>query len=174
MITMTLGGLWHGAAWSFVLWGVAHGLLLIGHRQFKDFATARPRLDAALQTTLGTGFRIFVTFFSVCMCWVLFQPNLAPDPKKPDLILSGFERALAMYEKLFSLQMGLSLPLHNRSLWYTAAFVLLCHALVTRGIWQRLYARLPAPVLGFGYAACVCVAMVLAPDNGSTFIYFNF
>ena len=34
MITMLLGGLWHGAAWSFIVWGVAHGLLLVAHRQF--------------------------------------------------------------------------------------------------------------------------------------------
>ena len=176
MITMTLGGLWHGAAWSFVLWGVAHGLLLIIHRHFAAFAAARPALDAALKTTVGTGFRITVTFVCVSLCWVLFQPDLYPDPKKPEpaLILNGLERAGAMFGKMFSLQMGLPLPLHNRSLWYTAAFVLLCHLLVSRGVWQRVYDRLPAPVLGAGYAVCLCAAMVLAPDSGSSFIYFNF
>jgi alginate O-acetyltransferase complex protein AlgI len=160
MITMTLGGLWHGAAWSYVLWGVAHGSLLILHRQFKDFAAVRPRLDAALQTTLGTGLRIVFTFFCVTMCWVLFQPNL--------------HKSVAMYEKLFSIQMGQPLPLHNRSLWYTAGFVLACHLLVSSGVWRRVHARLPAPVLGVGYAVCVCTAMVLAPDSGSGFIYFDF
>jgi D-alanyl-lipoteichoic acid acyltransferase DltB (MBOAT superfamily) len=174
MITMTLGGLWHGAAWSYVLWGVAHGLLLVGHKQFAAFAAARPTLDAALRTTVGTGLRITLTFVCVSLCWVLFQPNLLPDKAKPDLILSGLDRAVAMYEKLFSLQMGQPLPLHNRSLWYTAAFVLACHLLVTRGVWQKVYDRLPAPVLGAGYAACLCAAMVLAPDSGSSFIYFNF
>src|SRR5206468_3472627 len=113
-----------------------------------------------LQTTLGTGFRIVFTFFCVCMCWVLFQPSIA--------------KSMAMFEKLFSIQMGLALPLHNRSLWYTAGFVLVCHLLVSRGVWQWVYARLPAPVLGVGYAVCVCAAMVLAPDSGSGFIYFQF
>lgn len=160
MITMTLGGLWHGAAWSYVLWGVAHGLFLVIHKQFADFAKARPRLDAALQTTVGTGFRVFLTFFCVSMCWVLFQPSI--------------DKALAMYERLFMLQSGLPLPLHNRSLWYTVAFVALCHLLVRYGLWQRAHARLPAPVLGVGYAVCVCVAMVLAPDGGNGFIYFQF
>ncbi len=177
MITMTLGGLWHGAAWSFVAWGVAHGLLLIGHRQFAAFAAARPGLDAALKSTVGTGFRITLTFFAVSLCWVLFQPDMYPDPTKPvkeGLILNGLERAMAMYGHLFYLQGGLPLPLHNRSLWYTAGFVLICHLLVTRGLWQRVYDRLPAPVLGAGYAACLCAAMVLAPDSGSSFIYFQF
>lgn len=174
MITMTLGGLWHGAAWSYILWGVAHGLLLVTHRQFAAYAAARPRLDYALKTPVGTAYRVFLTFFAVSMCWVLFQPNLQPNPNKPDLILSGIERAMAIYERLFSIQMGLPLPLHNRSLWYTAAFVLLCHVLVSRGWWQRIYDRIPAPVLGTGYAVCLCAAMVLAPDSGSKFIYFDF
>jgi hypothetical protein len=174
MITMTLGGLWHGAAWSYVLWGVAHGTLLIVHRMFKDFCEVRPRLEAALQTTLGTGFRVMFTFFCVSMCWVLFQPNLPPNPAKPDLILNGLDRALAMYGKLFNLSLGQALPLHNRSLWYTAGFVLMCHMLVRSGAWQWAYRRLPAPVLGVGYAVCVCTAMLLAPDSGSSFIYFNF
>ncbi|MEZ4652220.1 MAG: hypothetical protein R3E12_01055 [Candidatus Eisenbacteria bacterium] len=34
LVTMILGGLWHGAAWTFVLWGVYQGVLLIGHRWF--------------------------------------------------------------------------------------------------------------------------------------------
>ncbi len=38
MITMTLGGLWHGANWTFVLWGVIHGVLLVSHRRFQAFA----------------------------------------------------------------------------------------------------------------------------------------
>ena len=120
----------------------------------------RPRLEAALNTTLGTGFRILVTFFCVSMLWVLFQPDL--------------HKSLAMYEKLFHITMGAPLPLHNRSLWYTAGFVLICHLLVTYGLWQWTYRRLPAPVLGVGYAVCLCLAMVLAPDAGSNFIYFTF
>jgi D-alanyl-lipoteichoic acid acyltransferase DltB (MBOAT superfamily) len=175
MITMTLGGLWHGAAWSFVLWGVAHGLLLVIHKQFKDWVTDRPRLDAVLQTQFGTALRVLVTFLCVSLCWVLFQPNTPPkvDPKHWENGISGLEKALVMYERLFSVQMGQPLPLHNRSLWYTVAFVLVCHLLVTRGIWQRVHARLPAPVLGFGYALCLCLALVLTPD-GSSFIYFDF
>jgi D-alanyl-lipoteichoic acid acyltransferase DltB (MBOAT superfamily) len=157
---MLLGGLWHGAAWSYVLWGFAHGLLLVTHKQFADFAKARPRLDALLQTTIGTGFRVLLTFFCVAMCWVLFQPDLS--------------KSLAMYERMFVAHAGQPPLLHNRSLWYTALFVLACHVLVTRGWWQQVHAALPAPVLGLGYAVCVCLAMLLAPASSTTFIYFQF
>src|SRR6202023_3523817 len=54
MITMTLGGLWHGASWTFVAWGVLHGLYLIVQRRFAVFAGCRPRVDAALQSCPGT------------------------------------------------------------------------------------------------------------------------
>src|SRR5437763_13647772 len=41
LLTMTLGGLWHGANWTFVIWGLLHGLLLIVHRSFRSFCKPR-------------------------------------------------------------------------------------------------------------------------------------
>jgi alginate O-acetyltransferase complex protein AlgI len=160
MITMTVGGLWHGAAWGYVVWGMVHGLILVIHKLFEDFCERRPRLDDALRTPFGTIFRIAITFAFVSLCWVLFQPE--------------FGKALTMYRQLFSLSLGNSLPLSNRSLWWTVVFVAICHMLVRSGAWQRIHARLPAPILGIGYALCLCTAMILAPDTGTTFIYFQF
>jgi len=160
MIVMAVGGLWHGAAWGYVLWGIAHGLMLVVNKHFKDYCQERPQLDAALRSPPGTALRILLTFFCVNMCWVLFQPE--------------FAKALAMYKQLFALHGGLPLPLSNRSLWYTVGFVAVCHLLVRSGVWSWLYERLPAPVLGMGYAVCLCAAMLLAPDTGTTFIYFQF
>ncbi len=160
LLTMAIGGLWHGAAWGYILWGVAHGLMLVAHKQFKDYCEPRPRLTAFLETAFGTGLRVLVTFFCVSMCWVLFQPELS--------------KALAIFEKLFHLQRGAPLPLNNKSLWYTVIFLFACQWLVRSGVWAKVYPRLPAPVLGTGYAVCLCAALVLAPDNGTTFIYFQF
>jgi D-alanyl-lipoteichoic acid acyltransferase DltB (MBOAT superfamily) len=160
MITMTLGGLWHGAAWGYILWGIAHGLMLVIHKQFKDYCDTKPRLRELLETTVGLGFRILLTFFCVSMCWVLFQPELS--------------KAVEMYRRLFAFSSGMPLPLSNRSLWYTVIFVAVCHLLVRSGLWHRIYQRLPAPVLGMGYAVCLCAALLLAPDSGTTFIYFQF
>jgi alginate O-acetyltransferase complex protein AlgI len=41
-------------------------------------------------------------------------------------------------------------------------------------LWKKLAVRLPAPMLGFGYAVVLTLAMVLAPDSGKAFIYFQF
>ena len=71
MVTMLLGGLWHGAAWNFVLWGLLHGLLLIGHRWLKkvkpvvNFFEKLPKL-ARLSGWLTTQYFIFMT-------WLIFR-----------------------------------------------------------------------------------------------------
>lgn len=160
LLTMLVGGLWHGAAWGYVAWGLAHGLMLVAHKLFHGACAARPRLRAALESAPGTGLRVLVTFLCVSLCWVLFQPELG--------------KALELFEKLFTLHKGQALLLSNRGLWATVGFLLACQLLVRSGLWARLYPRLPGPVLGTGYAACLCAALVLAPDAGTTFIYFQF
>src|SRR6266446_849208 len=47
MLTMALGGLWHGTRWTFVVWGTLHGVYLIVHRFFRAYCEARPTLGAA-------------------------------------------------------------------------------------------------------------------------------
>lgn len=63
MITMLLGGLWHGAAWGFVLWGALHGSFLIGERLLKDRVSWRPPRWLAWA----------ITFHLVALAWVPFR-----------------------------------------------------------------------------------------------------
>lgn len=62
MITMLLGGLWHGASWTFVAWGAYHGLLLVGYRAVRPAWDALPRV-----------LRQSATFGLVLVGWVLFR-----------------------------------------------------------------------------------------------------
>jgi alginate O-acetyltransferase complex protein AlgI len=64
LITMLLGGLWHGANWTFVLWGGFHGLLLIAHRSGRHTWEALPR-----------GVRWIATFLLVTIGWVFFRSD---------------------------------------------------------------------------------------------------
>jgi alginate O-acetyltransferase complex protein AlgI len=161
MITMLLGGLWHGASWTFVFWGGLHGLLLIGHRTFRGFCEQRPRLEGALQGVAGTTLRRVTTFLCVALCWVFFRATT-------------FGAALGVLRRLAVPQAGAASPLPALSLWYTLALFVLCHALGHTGVWKRLTARLPAPALGLGYAAALSLALLLAPGATKTFIYFQF
>ncbi|MEN6321064.1 MAG: MBOAT family O-acyltransferase [Syntrophaceae bacterium] len=75
IITMFLCGLWHGAAWTFVLWGVLHGLCLMGHRM--SLGGNKPDFSWP-QTVSGwaTSFvKMFLTFHFVALAWVLFRSS---------------------------------------------------------------------------------------------------
>jgi D-alanyl-lipoteichoic acid acyltransferase DltB (MBOAT superfamily) len=72
MITMILGGLWHGAAWTFVIWGAYHGIgQVIGHRR-REFRIARG-LAAEPTGTWRVAWARFVTFQVVCLGWLFFR-----------------------------------------------------------------------------------------------------
>ncbi|MFO1402735.1 MAG: MBOAT family O-acyltransferase [Steroidobacteraceae bacterium] len=72
LVTFTVSGLWHGANWTFIVWGFYHGLLLVLQRRLA--ALRLPRLAAAPATALSMG----LTFVLVCIGWVLFRsPSLA-------------------------------------------------------------------------------------------------
>lgn len=158
---MVLGGLWHGANWTFVFWGLLHGLFLIAHRAFQRLCKRHWRLDRLLQSVPGTWVRVGLTFSCVCLGWVFFRATT-------------FGAAATILRKLIVPETGLAAPLHNRSLWYTMAVVVICHALAHYGIWRKLTVRSPAALLGFGYAAVLALSLVLAPDAGKAFIYFQF
>jgi len=79
MITMALGGLWHGAAWTFFLWGVYHGLLLVIHRKVLEVCERAPSLETFLETRLGQAMSVATTFLLVTIGWVFFRADTFQD-----------------------------------------------------------------------------------------------
>jgi alginate O-acetyltransferase complex protein AlgI len=161
LITMTLAGLWHGASWNFVLFGLVHGCWLAGHQFFRGWCRGRPRLSALLETGAGTALRVAGTFGFFCLTLVIFR---AP----------GVASAFSMLRRMFVPGLGLSAPLHLSGWALTLAVVALGHWLGAGERWKRLLDRLPAPSLGVGYAALLMLLLVLAPSTGQAFIYFQF
>ena len=94
-ITMLLGGLWHGAGWTFVLWGALHGLLLIinhgWHKIRRKLGIMRNK-----STFLGRNFARSITFVTVTVAWVLFRAEDLPS-------------AIVIYESMLG-QQGVFLP----------------------------------------------------------------
>ncbi|NOQ15632.1 MAG: MBOAT family protein [Methyloprofundus sp.] len=66
MLTMILGGLWHGAGWNFALWGFVHGLLLVIHSTWRQLANY-------WHIKLNSFFALCLTFFAVLFAWVPFR-----------------------------------------------------------------------------------------------------
>lgn len=70
-LTMLLGGLWHGAAWTFVLWGFYQGLILILHRFYSKIV---PRFQQTkLVANIWTLIKIFIMFQFTCLGWLIFR-----------------------------------------------------------------------------------------------------
>jgi alginate O-acetyltransferase complex protein AlgI len=160
MVTMALGGLWHGAAWSYVIWGVLHGLFLVVHRQFRAWAENKPRLTTVLESWPGTAARVAVTFGCVSFAWIFFRPD--------------FAGGVAVLNRMFVHSPGLPLPLSNTSLLVTVGLVFAGMGLWKSGAFQWVWTRLHPTLAGVGYAVCLTASMLLAPPDGKTFIYFTF
>jgi D-alanyl-lipoteichoic acid acyltransferase DltB (MBOAT superfamily) len=79
MITMVLGGLWHGASWSFVLWGALHGGALVVTRAWQRWGAGRRSLAVAGGEGAGwTWISSFLTLQFVCFAWIFFRaPTVA-------------------------------------------------------------------------------------------------
>lgn len=69
-LTMAIGGLWHGANWTLVLWGVLHGAALVLHKEFSRIMKAHGRNTP---TALGTALSVFLTASFTCFCFMLFK-----------------------------------------------------------------------------------------------------
>jgi D-alanyl-lipoteichoic acid acyltransferase DltB (MBOAT superfamily) len=80
---MFLGGLWHGASWNFVLWGVLHGLALAVHKIWLELLVVS-RLSIKIPNFVGA----FFTFHFVCFCWIFFRNT-------------SFENSLNMIRQIF-------------------------------------------------------------------------
>jgi D-alanyl-lipoteichoic acid acyltransferase DltB (MBOAT superfamily) len=72
MITMLLGGLWHGASWTFVFWGAYHGTLLIGHRFFVEIQN-RLKFSMDFTDALKTPIKIAFMFCLTMIGWLIFR-----------------------------------------------------------------------------------------------------
>jgi alginate O-acetyltransferase complex protein AlgI len=161
LITFTLCGLWHGAGWNYVLWGLLTGLILVVHAAFKSWCQSYPRLQALLGTAPGTAFRVGLTFTCFCMTLVVFRCQYLTDTS-------------VMLSRLIIPSSGAELPLPARGLYLTFAAVVAGHILAQRDLGRRILERLPAPVGGLIFGTALTLAVVLAPSNSRAFIYFQF
>ena len=73
MLTMVLGGLWHGAAWTFVIWGAIHGLAQSVEHWRRTARERRRPARAARHHGAAAGSSAIVTFNVVCLAWIFFR-----------------------------------------------------------------------------------------------------
>jgi alginate O-acetyltransferase complex protein AlgI len=157
MTTMLLGGLWHGANWTFVAWGGLHGVYLSVERVLRArFAHYRP--GPLVFVALG-----ILTYTLVNVTWVFFR---AKTFSKAWIVLRGMAG-----------QNGATRPiLPTFTLLSVAAIVggiLVTHWLMRSRTLEAVVARVPATVVGVVWAL-MAFAIVIAQGDGNAFIYFQF
>ena len=162
LITFVLSGLWHGASWNYVLWGLYHGLLLVVSRAV---SLRRPRgaFGAA-----GQAFRIAGMFGLTCIGWLLFRETdlsmLARHLTLSPFAATALDGQIACY--LFLLTLAYSWPLWVHSLWVeTHRRPAPTSVLVS---WPRVVLQ------GVGCGLAVAAILVLRSRTSLDFIYFQF
>jgi len=90
MIVFLLCGLWHGAAWNFVIWGGIHGLLLC-----TQVVASRQSRTAALLALIPRGIKVMVTFHVVTLAWVFFRSTSFSNAHKVFGNLAAFDIRLS-------------------------------------------------------------------------------
>ena len=161
LLVMVAAGLWHGAAWNYVLFFTLQGLLLIGHRVFREWAERRPNLDAALQSGPGTAARVAATFLSFVLTLVIFRTT--------SLALAG-----VMLSRMLWPAAGAALTLAPWGLYVTLLAVAVGHALGAPGRAVHVWEWLPRPVRGLAFGTATALVLVLAPPVDRVFVYFQF
>ena len=160
-LTMMLGGLWHGAAWTFLLWGTLHGAFLIAHRLSTSGGRGSADEERIALRDLPA---IVLCFHAVCIGWVFFR---APDVATAMTVLGTI--ATGSYASPWP--------------WLQVVVVSACAALhVAERIGRVHVAELQAAcgstrwgpaVEGLALGAALALAVAVS-DSGGDFIYFQF
>lgn len=174
-LTMLIGGLWHGATWLFVAWGVYHGLMLCVHRAFspllKKYFTFTGRFSSGAWTLV----RVVIFFQFTCFGWLLFRGGTLENMERmmawtrpwiPAWLLTPGEPRLA------------SAPLITPDLLLTfiAVFTTILVAQLVKYFSDdhHVIFRTPAPLRAVVYAGMILAFLIFGVFDGGEFIYFQF
>ena len=158
MLTMLIGGLWHGAAWTFVVWGGLHGVALAGERWWHGRSVAPARPPAGWPRWRAR----ILTFHFVCFAWIFFRSD-------------SFGSAWDMIEGLFT-GWGEPSPLVTSGVLLAIAVGIGSQYLPARlpRVVMARFSRLPVLAQATVLALALMVTSVLGPEGVAPFIYFQF
>jgi D-alanyl-lipoteichoic acid acyltransferase DltB (MBOAT superfamily) len=167
MITMLLGGLWHGASWNFVVWGGLHGGALAVTRMWQRVQrvpSERPLHSIVSHSTVSTCSRWLsraATFHFVCFAWIFFR---APTFAHATLALQRIARGSWTLEHVAP-RVG-----------FVVAVALVVHAMPRQWevSWREAFVRTPALVQGLLLAVTAAMLHMVAGVKPEPFVYGQF
>ena len=159
VIVMFLGGLWHGAAWTFVVWGLLHGTYLVIERVFRIFFENKPWADSPLTRAVAG----CATYGAVCIAWVFFRA-------------SDFTMASRMLTGMFGGHPTGDMILTTRELLQigiVTAGVIAMHWTMREESFETAVMRLPAWAIT-AIGSFMAFAIIFTQGTSNAFIYFQF
>lgn len=163
ILTMLLGGLWHGASWNFIVWGGLHGVALALHKFFRSLVGREKNYRSS---GIKRIFAVVITFHFVCFCWIFFRnTTFEGSVSMITQIFTSFHPELFVqlitgYWKVFLL-MGLGFALH----WCPDSWQNRCSDMVV---------RMPLPVQAILIIAVIFIVIQVKSSDIQPFIYFQF
>ncbi len=160
-ITMFLGGLWHGAAWTFVIWGILHGIyLIVGYTTKKARKKFYKKTGISKFKKIRKFLSIFITFNLVSFAWIFFRSD-------------SFSHA---YLYISSMILGIGSKVSNRLVFY---ILLLLVFIVLEYIYKnrtkiKLIAHLPQLLKITIYALFIYFIILFSVNSSNEFIYMRF
>ena len=165
MLTMLLGGLWHGAAWTFVIWGGLHGLYLAVHKAFTGKKVNVKEAEAAPKTWTQKLLKLLCmlgTFHLVCFAWIFFRADSLNDAFVYITRIAHFARGQQI-EEYFGIVF----------VFYLLTVILLD--------WLSARKKSEIPVLpenpllrGCCYGCALFLLVFIGSNNSDPFVYFQF
>lgn len=159
VIVMFLGGLWHGAAWTFVVWGLLHGSYLVVERILRGLFEHKPWASTLAVRVLAG----FATYAAVCIAWVFFRA-------------SDFTIASRMVGGMFGQHPHGDAILSTRELLQigtVTAGLIAMHWAMRDNTFETAVLRLPHWSIAAIGSAMIC-AIILTQGSSNAFIYFQF
>lgn len=159
-LTMLLGGLWHGASWKFVIWGVLHGLALVVERFFKDYIQLP-------KNKLTWFISVILTFHFVVFCWIFFR---AKDFK------TAFELIHNIGQLQFHLNEWLTILQGYQNVFIVMAIGFAWHFLPEKitDFMKVCFDKMPIVLKALVLALAFWVVYATSTSGPQPFIYFQF
>jgi len=157
MLTMLLGGLWHGASWNFVIWGGLHGLALSVNRQFQKLNWTIKLPGTVISIVTG-----LITFYWVCLAWIFFRAkDLSDSISMSRIWLLG--ESSGQKELIYS------------DWVYLVPFAIILHWIFNKyDVLSWAEEKLPWSPFWVAYGAAFALAIAFIPVGYRPFIYFQF
>jgi alginate O-acetyltransferase complex protein AlgI len=169
MIVMTIAGIWHGAAWGFIVWGVLHGIGLVIHRLMEALSQRVAALQQFWQSVAGILLAWLITQLTVFFSWIFFR--------LPDLKSSGFV-VQNLIGRAADVQFAQKVYIEAIGLEALQVALLLCALSGLMGaayVFDRvLKLQLNWHVKLLLVPVCLFAVWLLSPQGALPYIYFDF